>query len=98
MEDAINVNTDWGRVDPTQGPRFYSKALRQGWKRSLQPDQYSIDRVISPRNSNWFLLVCAAKRAITFLEQQPEVNAERIGMAGFSMGGMVTSLTAMAHA
>lgn len=95
MEDAIEVNTDWGKVDPTQGPRFYSKALRKGWNRSLQPDTYSIDPVVSPRNSNWFLLVVAAKRATTFLEQQPEVNADRIGMAGFSMGGMVTSLTAM---
>jgi dienelactone hydrolase len=95
LEAGIELNTDWGKMDPTQGPRFYSKALRKGWKRSLQPDQYSIDPVVSPRNSNWFLLVTAAKRAITFLEQQPEVNADQIGMAGFSMGGMVTSLTAM---
>jgi len=95
MENDIEVNTDWGNVDPTQGPLFYSKALRKGWKRSLQPDEYSIDSVASPRNSNWFLLVVAAKRAISFLEQQPEVNPDRIGMAGFSMGGMVTSLTAM---
>ena len=95
VEPATNVNTDWGKVDPTQGPRFYAKALRKGWKRNLQPDAYSIDPVVSPRNNNWFLLVTAAKRAITFLEQQPEVNPDRIGMAGFSMGGMVTSLTAM---
>jgi dienelactone hydrolase len=95
VEPGTNVNTDWGKVDPTQGPRFYAKALRKGWKRNLQPDAHSIDPVVSPRNNNWFLLVTAAKRAITFLEQQPEVNAERIGMAGFSMGGMVTSLTAI---
>jgi len=95
MENDIEVNTDWRNVDPTQGSRFYSKALRKGWKRSLQPDEYSIDSIASPRNSNWFLLVVAAKRGITFLEQQPEVNPEQIGMAGFSMGGMVTSLTAM---
>ena len=95
IEPATGVNTDWGKVDPTQGARFYAKALRKGWKRNLQPDAHSIDPVVSPRNNNWFLLVTAAKRAITFLEQQPEVNAERIGMAGFSMGGMVTSLTAI---
>lgn len=95
VEPQTGVNTDWGKVDPTQGPHFYSKALRRGWKRNLQPDEHSIDPVVSPRNNNWFLLVTAAKRAITFLEQQPEVNAERIGMAGFSMGGMVTSLTAI---
>jgi hypothetical protein len=94
LEDGIEINTDWGNVDPTQGPRFYSKALRQGWKRSLLPDEYSIDPVPSPRNSNWFLLSVAARRGITFLEQQPEVNADRIGLSGFSMGGMITALTA----
>jgi len=95
LEDGIDINTDWGNVDPTQGPRFYSKALRQGWKRSLLPDEYTIDRVSSPRNSNWFLLAVAARRGITFLEQQPEVNADRIGLSGFSMGGMITALTAI---
>ena len=95
MEDGIDVNTDWGKVDPTQGPRFYSKALRQGWKRNLQPDQYSIDPVPSPRNANWFLLTVAARRAITFLEQQPEVDPDRIGFSGFSMGGMITAMTAI---
>jgi len=95
MEPGIDFNTDWGKVDPTQGPRFYSKALRKGWKRNLQPDEYSIDPVTSPRNSNWFLLTVAARRAITFLEQQPEVDPHRIGFSGFSMGGMITALTAI---
>lgn len=95
MEPGIDVNTDWGKVDPTQGPRFYSKALRKGWKRNLQPDEHSIDPVASPRNSNWFLLTVAARRAITFLEQQPEVDPHRIGFSGFSMGGMITALTAI---
>lgn len=95
MEPGIDVNTDWGKVDPTQGPRFYSKALRKGWKRNLQPDEYSIDPVPSPRNANWFLLTVAARRAITFLEQQPEVDADRMGFSGFSMGGMITALTAI---
>ena len=63
MEPGINVNTDWGKVDPTQGPQFYPKALRKGWKRNLLPDEYSIDPVPSPRNANWFLLTVAARRA-----------------------------------
>lgn len=95
MEPDVKVNTDWGKVDPTQGPRFYSKALRQGWKRNLQPDDYTIDNVISPRNSNWFLLIVTARRAITFLEQQPGVDPEKIGFAGFSMGGRITSMAAI---
>ncbi|WDI41980.1 alpha/beta hydrolase family protein [Bremerella sp. P1] len=95
MDAEINENTDWGKVDPTQGPQFYSKALRNGWKQNLLPDEFSLDPVPSPRNSNWFLLAVAARRAITFLEEQPEVNAQRIGLAGYSMGGMITSLTAI---
>lgn len=95
LEPGIEVNTDWGKVDPTQGPRFYSKALRKGWKLNLQPDEFSIDPVPSPRNSNWFLLTVAARRAITFLEQQPEVDPSRIGFSGYSMGGMITALTAI---
>jgi dienelactone hydrolase len=94
MESDIDTNTDWGNVDPTQGPRFYSKALRKGWKRNLQPDEFSIDPFPSPRNTNWFLLAVAARRAITFLERQPEVDASKLGFSGFSMGGMITALTA----
>jgi dienelactone hydrolase len=93
MEKDITIHTDWGKVDPTQGPRFYTKALRKGWKRSMQPDEYTIDPIPSPRNSNWFLLAVAARRAITFLEQQPEVKTDRIGFSGFSMGGMITALS-----
>jgi len=95
LEDGIDVNTDWGNVDPTQGPRFYSKALRESWKQNLQPDPFSLDPVASPRNSNWFLLTVAARRAITFLEQQPEVDSDRIGLSGYSMGGMITALAAI---
>ena len=95
VKEDIEINTDWGRVDPTQGPRFYSKALRKGWKVNLLPDEFSIDPIASPRNSNWVLLSMAGRRAITFLEKQPEVNADRIGYTGFSMGGMITALTAI---
>lgn len=95
LEDGIDANTDWGKVDPTQGPQFYPKALRQSWKLDLQPDEHTIDPVASPRNSNWFLLTVAGRRSITFLEQQPEVDADRIGFSGYSMGGMITALTAI---
>ena len=95
MEKDISENTDWGKVDPTQGPRFYPKALRKHWKLNLQPDEHTIDSVVSPRNSNWFLLAVAARRAITFLEQQKEVNSDKIGFSGFSMGGMITSFAAI---
>ncbi len=87
--------THWGNVDPTQGPRFYSKALRNNWKRSLQPDAFTLDSVASPRNSNWYLLSLAARRALTFLEKQIEVDPDRLGLSGYSMGGTITVMTAV---
>ena len=91
MIEGVEKNTDWGAVDPSQGPRFYPGAKRDGTKFNRLPDEHTIDSVISPRNGNWFLLAYAGRRAITFLEQQPEVDPEKIGFTGFSMGGNITS-------
>lgn len=77
-------NTDWGAVDPTQTGHNSHYA-------SLAPDDKTLDAVESPRNNNWFLLVLAARRALTFLEQQPEVDAARLGVYGHSMGGKLTT-------
>lgn len=93
--EGIEENTDWGNVDPSQGPRFYPKALRPQVKLDLKPDEHTVDPVPSPRNGNWYLLDLAGRRAITFLEQQPEVDPERIGFTGYSMGGNITSQCAI---
>ena len=45
----------------------------------------------SPRNDFWFRCQLAARRGITFLEQQPEVHAKRIGVYGYSVGGRMTT-------
>ncbi|MBD3673242.1 MAG: acetylxylan esterase [Planctomycetaceae bacterium] len=88
MEGALpgEENTDWGAVDPTQNnvPGYSS----------LQPNQQTIDSVESPRNNNWFLLTIGARRGLTFLEQQSEVDAQRLGVRGHSMGGRLTGLVA----
>ena len=42
------------------------------------------------RNNNWFLITLAARRALTFLERQPEVDGEELGVYGHSMGGNLT--------
>jgi hypothetical protein len=51
--------------------------------------------VESPRNSGWFLCAVAARRALTFLEKQPEVDPDRLGVYGHSMGGKLTVMTAV---
>ncbi len=41
-----------------------------------------------------FWCALAARRALTFLEQQPEVDPDRLGVYGHSMGGKLTVMTA----
>ena len=84
MEQARpgDANTDWGAVDPTQQnvPGYAN----------LKPGPLYVDPVESPRNNNWYLLTLASRRGLTFLEQQEEVNAQRLGVYGHSMGGNLT--------
>lgn len=84
MERAMpdDPNTDWGAVDPTQQnvPGYFN----------LKPGKKYLDPFESPRNNNWFLLTLGARRGLTFLERQPEVDADRLGVYGHSMGGNLT--------
>ena len=80
-------NTDWGAVDPTQ-------LNVQGYFSMLPgPKQFFEDRE-HPKNNNWYLLTLGCRRGLTFLEQQPEVDAQRLGMHGYSMGGNLTMYVA----
>ncbi len=80
--------TDWGKLDATHPPQRNKANHFAG---SLTPDEFTLDSVESPRNSNWFLVLMAARRAVTFLDQQPEVDPTRIGVYGHSMGGKLTT-------
>ena len=84
MEGAMNgdPNTDWGAVDPTQQnvPGYFS----------LEPSDKTSDPFDSPRNNNWYVLTLGARRGLTFLEQQPEVDPNKLGVYGHSMGGSLT--------
>ena len=76
-------NTDWGSIDATQNHNEHYA--------SIKPDGRTLDSVESPRNNNWFMLVLAARRGLTFLEQQPEVDPGKLGVTGHSMGGKITT-------
>lgn len=76
-------NTDWGALDATQKHNDHYGTMK--------PDAKTLDNCESPRNNNWFLLVLAARRGLTFLEQQPEVDGRRLGVTGHSMGGKLTT-------
>ncbi len=84
MEEAKEGEpyTDWGAVDPTQKnvPGYFN----------LKPGDKYLDPFESPRNNNWYLRTLGARRGLTFLEQQPEVDADSLGVYGHSMGGNLT--------
>ena len=58
------------------------------------PSEHTIDPVKSPRNTLWFYAGMGCRRALTFLERQKEVDGNRLGVFGHSMGGKLTVLTA----
>jgi len=80
-------DTDWGAVDPSQRNVQGYFTLKPG------PLQYYDDRE-HPKNNNWYLLAIGCRRGLTFLERQPEVDAARLGVHGYSMGGNLTMYVA----
>lgn len=89
-DPAYKVTTDWGALDAYHAPARYSG----GSFGNTKPAEWTLDSVESPRNNQWFLCTLGARRALTFLEQQPEVDRTRLGVYGHSMGGKLTVLTA----
>ena len=84
--------TDWGALDAYHAP---SRNGRDAFATICDgSEDWTLDDVASPRNSSWFLCTMAARRALTFLEQQPEVDGSRLGVYGHSMGGKLTVATA----
>lgn len=82
-------NTDWGALDATHPPQRNKVNHFAG---GTAPDDFTLDAIDSPRNDNWFLVALSARRALTFLEQQPEVDPTKLGVTGHSMGGRLTTM------
>ena len=83
--------TDWGALDAYHAPSRHGK---DGFVSIPGQEAWTLDPLVSPRNNSWFLCAMAARRGLTFLEQQPQVDADRLGVYGHSMGGKLTVLTA----
>lgn len=89
-DPSYKITTDWGALDG-----YHAPSRNPGNSpANVAPKPWTLDPVESPRNSPWFLWAFGARRALTFLEQQAEVDPERLGVYGHSMGGKITVLTA----
>lgn len=86
---AYKITTDWGALDAYHAPHKYPKNSFM----KLPVAEWTLDSVESPRNNGWFLCALGARRALTFLEQQKEVDPNKLGVYGHSMGGKLTVLT-----
>lgn len=86
------VTTDWGSLDAYHAPSKNGQdafvTIRDG------SEDWTLDNTKSPRNSSWFLCAMAARRALTFLQQHPKADKDRLGVYGHSMGGKLTVMTA----
>jgi hypothetical protein len=80
-------NTDWGAVDPSQVNWAGFFSLLPGPKQLFEEREH-------PKNNNWYLLTLGCRRGLTFLEAQPEVDPQRIGVHGFSMGANLVMFVA----
>ena len=87
-DPEYKLTTDWGALDGYHAPcRNPGNDFS-----SLAPQSWTLNSIESPRNNSWFLVALGARRALTFLEQQPQVNPDKLGVYGHSMGGKLTVL------
>ena len=91
-DPKYKLTTDWGAVD---GYHAGSRGPVNAFS-NMKPHVMTLDPVESCRNNGWFLVTLGARRALTFLEQQPQVDKSRLGVYGHSMGGKLTVMTAAA--
>jgi hypothetical protein len=89
-DPKYKLTTDWGALDAYHAPSRNGKDAFP----SIPVADWTLDPVESPRNNSWFLAALGARRALTFLERQPEVDGSKLGVYGHSMGGKLTVLTA----
>ena len=91
-DPRYKLTTDWGALDAYHAPcRNPKNAFAK-----VSPEKWTLDTVESPRNNPWFLCTLGARRALTFLEQQEQVNGKKLGVYGHSMGGKLTVTTTAA--
>jgi len=92
--DESTPNTDWqGLAAGFIRPGITDQSLTH--HNGVFPTANTLFKEHHALNSSWNLVTVAAWRALTFLEQRPEVDGNRLGVEGHSMGGRLTVLAAV---
>ena len=82
-DPKYKLTTDWGALDAYHAP---SRNGKDAFLRSLLPTGRSI-RWSLRGTISWFLAALGARRGLTFLERQPEVDGSKLGVYGHSWAG-----------
>jgi|GEM_PF-1355695 len=95
LEQPDTPNTDWdGLACGFERPGATGKDQQIHWN-LVKGGPHTLHKEMHLLNSSWNLIAMSCRRALTVLEQQPEVDADRLGMEGHSMGGRSTVLSAI---
>ncbi|HEY4310975.1 MAG TPA: dienelactone hydrolase family protein [Pirellulales bacterium] len=81
---------------PNLGPQYRREHFTRWGKVQANMMQVSGGRSMSPtpRHNPWYHWALVARRGLSLLEAQPEVDRERLGIFGISMGGTLTWIVA----
>jgi len=81
---------------PTLGPDYRREHFTKWGKVPADMMKVSGGRQMepTPRYNPWYHWTMAARRGLTFLESQPHVDADRLGIFGISVGGTLTWIVA----
>jgi cephalosporin-C deacetylase-like acetyl esterase len=80
-----NLGPEYRREHFTRWGKVQANMMQVSGGRSMAP---------TPRHNPWFHWALAARRGLSLLEAQPEVDADRLGIFGISMGGTLTWIVA----
>lgn len=95
LEEADTPNTDWDGLAAGFERPGASKSAALIHHNSVSAGPNTLFKEPHLLNSSWNLIAMSARRALTFLEQEPEVDGKKLGIEGHSMGGRATVLTAI---
>ncbi len=90
LEKPDTPNTDWDGL-----AAGFIGDKDQKHHNAIDPGPNTLFKEIHPLNSSWMLIAMAGRRALTFLQNQPEVDGGRLGVEGHSMGGRSTVFVAI---